>query len=375
LLYLLFVWPDGLQNHPAFFLRRFRKGRTLCFAVQGGMIRSFRSQFGFHKEAMSRLWLAFAVLLLVPATLFGQRDRDTYNPSNQTFEILGQVNATDTNAAVAEVPVRLERFSGGIVDQLSTDTRGRFRFANLQRGYYKVIINTAGFSPAQQDADLTLLFKVYLVFALVRTSSAGALVVDVIDARVPATARTEFNRGREAMASKNLNEAITHFNRAVEIFPEFFEAHVLSGTAHMDLREWQLAEAAFQRALEIRPDNPKVLLALGEALWREKRYEDAERVLLEGLKQEDRNWQGYFTLARLHWDKGEVMKAAPAIGHTLQLKPDFAEAHLLAGNILLKLNQTDRAIVEYEEYVRLAPKGEFVAEARNLIQKLRTPNR
>jgi tetratricopeptide (TPR) repeat protein len=95
--------------------------------------------------------------------------------------------------------------------------------------------------------------------------------------------------------------------------------------------------------------------------------------LIDGLKQEDRNWQGYFTLGRLYWDKGEVMKAAPAIGHTLQLKPDFAEAHLLAGNILLKLNQPERAVVEYEEYVHLAPKGEFAAEARNLVQKLRAP--
>src|SRR5215468_3709067 len=128
---------------------------------------------------MLRLCLTVAVLVLLPATLVAQRDRDTYNPSNQTFEVSGQVNATDTNAAVADVQVRLERFSGGIVDQLSTDARGRFRFTNLQRGYYKVIINSAGFVPTQQDADLSLLFKVYLVFALVRTNSSGALVLDV----------------------------------------------------------------------------------------------------------------------------------------------------------------------------------------------------
>jgi tetratricopeptide (TPR) repeat protein len=145
------------------------------------------------------------------------------------------------------------------------------------------------------------------------------------------------------------------------------------GTAYMDLREWESAEAAFQRALAIKPDNAKVLLALGEAYWREKRYDDAELALIDGLKHEDRNWQGYFTLGRLYWDKGEVMKAAPPIGHTLQLKPDFAEAHLLAGNILLKLSQPERAIMEYEEYVHLAPKGEFAAEARNLVQKLRAP--
>jgi tetratricopeptide (TPR) repeat protein len=89
------------------------------------------------------------------------------------------------------------------------------------------------------------------------------------------------------------------------------------------------------------------------------------------LKLEEKNWHGNSTLARLYWDKGDAMKAGPFIGHTLQLKPDFAEAHLLAGNILLRLNQHQRAQVEYEEYLRLAPKGEYAAEARDLLQKLR----
>jgi len=124
------------------------------------------------------------------------------------------------------------------------------------------------------------------------------------------------------------------------------------------------------RALEIKSGNPTTLLALGEVYWREKRFDDAERSLLNGLKLDDKNWNGHFTLGRLYLDKGEVMKAGPSIGRTLQLKPDFAEAHLLAGNILLKLNQHQRAQVEYQEYVRLAPKGEYAAEVRELIQKL-----
>jgi hypothetical protein len=32
----------------------------------------------------------------------------------------------------------------------------------------------------------------------------------------------------------------------------------------------------------------------------------------------------------------------------LQLKPDFAEGHLLAGNVLLKVGQQQRAKIEYE---------------------------
>jgi len=314
-----------------------------------------------------------SVLLLIAAPASAQRDRDTYNPSNQSFEVSGQVNVAGSSQAAANVPVRLVRFSGELIDQITTDPRGRFRFTNLQRGYYKVIINAPGFGPAQQEADLTLLFKAYLVFTLATTSpsSTGASVFnDVIDARVPPSARDEFVRGREALVRKSQQDAVMHFQKAISIYPEFFEAELLLGTAFMDLRYWLKAEAALLRALGIKPDNATALLALGEVYWREKRYDEAERTLLDGLKLDEKNWHGHFTLGRLYWDKGDAMKAGPAVGHTLQLKPDFAEAHLLAGNILLKLNQHSRAQVEYEEYLRLAPKGEYAAEARDLIQKL-----
>jgi tetratricopeptide (TPR) repeat protein len=109
---------------------------------------------------------------------------------------------------------------------------------------------------------------------------------------------------------------------------------------------------------------------LGEVYWRQKRYAAAEKALLEGIKLDDSSWHGNFTLGRLYWDMGDVAKAGPAIGQTLKLKPDLAAAHLLAGNILLKINQQERALLAYQDYLRLEPKGEFAAQTRTLVQKL-----
>src|SRR6266576_3650956 len=102
-------------------------------------------------------------LLALTVTASAQRDRDAFNPNNQAFEVSGQVTVAQTKELARDIPVRLERFAGGVIDQISTDSHGRFRFANLQRGYYKVIINTPGYNPVQQDADLTFLFRTYLV--------------------------------------------------------------------------------------------------------------------------------------------------------------------------------------------------------------------
>ena len=321
-----------------------------------------------------RLILSLVSVLLISLTVFAQRERDTWTTaSSSSLEVSGQVRLVESGQPASNVPIRLERFGGGVIDQINSDNSGRFRFPNLQRGYYKVVVNAPGYNPAQQDADLQVLFRAFLMFELTpNTSAAGANLLDVIDARVPATAREEFGRGRAALAKKDELEAIAHFERALFLYPDFFEAQLLLGTAFMDTRQWEKAEGVLSRALAIKPDAASALFSLGEVYWRQKRLKEAEQTLMDGLKIDDKSWHGHFTLARLYWDQGEVMKAGPAVGRTLQLKPDFAEAHLLAGNILLRVAQNERALVEYEEYLRLAPKGEFAAQTRELAKKLKT---
>ncbi|MGH9931906.1 MAG: tetratricopeptide repeat protein [Pyrinomonadaceae bacterium] len=335
------------------------------------MLRFSRYPLASLGPRASRPQLLIVWALLISAPVFAQRDRDTYsNASANALEIVGQVRLVETGLPANRVSVRLERFGGGVVDQMDTDSGGRFRFANLQRGYYKVLVNAPGFRPVQQDADLQVVFRAYVVFELSAEKPGAITLIDVIDARAPPEARAELVRGREALSKKGYAEAIEHLQKAIASYPAFYEAHLLLGTAFVDEREWQKAEAEFQRALELKSSSAAVMLSLGEVYWRQHRYDEAERTLLDGLKLDNKSWHGYFTLARLYWDRENIAKAAPAIGHTLQLKPEFAEAHLLAGNVLLKINQQERALAEYQEYLRLEPKGEFAVQARELVQKL-----
>jgi tetratricopeptide (TPR) repeat protein len=320
------------------------------------------------------------LMLLSCASAYAQRDRDTWTTSSpSSFEVSGQVRMVETGQAASRIPVRLERFGGGIVDQIDTDSSGRFRFPNLPRGYYRVIITAPGYRPMQQDADLQVIFRAHLLFELVtdasRNPSGAASLTDVIDVKVPPDAREEFARGREAAAKKDRALAVEHLQRAASLYPPFYAAHMLLGTTFMDDRKWEDAERSLLRAVELKPDDGFTTVALGEVYWRQKRYHEAEKTLLAGIKLDENSWHGHFTLARLYYEQNEILKAAPPIGRTLQLKPDFAEAHLLAGNILLKLNQRERAAFEYQEYLRLAPKGEFAAEARSLVQRLKANNR
>lgn len=324
------------------------------------------------RNRTTQLCSAFAFAIVFTISVSAQRERDTYT-SGPTLEISGQVRLSELNEPAQEAQVRLERFSGGIVEQMATDRSGRFRFNGLAVGHYTVRVSSPGYQPTQQTVDLRFVFKQFLLFELVRDGSLSSPRPTnslVIDARVPAAAGEALERGRSELAKKNTQQAITHFQNALQIYPEYFDAHLLLSTAFMDLREWQKAEASLLQALNLKHDDSIALIALGEVHWRQKRYEEGEKLILQGLKTDDRSWHGHFTLARLYYDKKELLKAAPAVGRTLQLKPDFAEAHLLAGNILLQLNQQQRALVEYQEYLKLEPKGEFAQQTRQLVDKL-----
>lgn len=314
------------------------------------------------------------LLLLCAGVARAQRDRDSW-VGGSPVEVTGQVRVADGSPMPKDVSVSLERFSGGIVDQLKIDGQGRFRFANLQRGYYTVVVSASGFTTARQQVDLQVILKSYLVFELTPDKSfEGARPTGparVLDARVPLEAQKELALAQGALSEREERKALAHLQKALRLYADFYEAQLLLGNTYLGLGELERAEGSLRRALEIKPGTAAPLFILGEVHRRQKQYKSATEDLEAGLKLEEESWQGHYTLARVHWEINEIAKAAAHVGRSLQLKPDFAEGHLLAGNVLLRVGQPERALLEYEEYLRLDPKGESAPQAAELVRKLK----
>ena len=64
-------------------------------------------------------------------------------------------------------------------------------------------------------------------------------------------------------------------------------------------------------------------------------------------------------------------KSCDEVKRALSLRPDLAGAHLLKGNLLLRVSRAHDAFVEFDEYLRLEPNGPFAAETRALVEKIR----
>jgi len=334
---------------------------------------------------MFRLLFRFIVLLsflILPLASQAQRAPRT---SPIPLQISGQVRYAQGGRPAEFVLVRIERFGGGLEGEINTDRSGRFMITGLAPELYIVSIRTPGFREVSQQVDLRTQITDYVQLALVaeENSSSRPNHPAVLDSNVPHNALAEFAKGRDALLqTHNAAVGILHLENAVRIYPKYFEALLLLGTAYMDQADWEKAEQELAQALEAYPKAANALFALGELYLKQKKDAEAEKVLLQGLQIEDRSWQSHLSLGHVYWNMAAkfsdeahyrplLEKSYVQAKRALELKPDLAEAHLLKGNLLFKARRVEEALHEFEEYLRLAPNGQYGDQTRVLIQKIK----
>jgi Tfp pilus assembly protein PilF len=288
-------------------------------------------------------------------------------------QIEGRVRYAEGGGPVFNAAVICSGF--GCSGRVYTDRGGKFRLRFARPGQYSITVEAPGFLPEQRMVSLLAYSQSEFMFIQLRRDpearSEPTAPPGVIHVGAPPIARREFELGRDALAAEGrTDEAIAHLEKAISLHPKFLEAHVLLGSAYIRAQQLDKAESALRRALKVDSKSAEAHFGLGEVYREQKKYAEAEKELLAGLKIQD-SWQGHLALGRLYWEQGDVAKAGPQVGKALKQKPDLAEGHLLAGNILLKAHQAENALTEFEEYLRLEPKGKFAAEAQAMVQKIK----
>ncbi len=321
---------------------------------------------------LPRVLSILSLFVLFAANTLAQRDFDPLAPGS-LYEVSGQVRAAD-NKTVENVMIRIETHSGALVDQTTTDSLGRFRFMRLRSGTYKISATAMAAVAQSQVVDINRSNpRPHLLFELVAESpnSGTPARVGVIDVRVPLDAKSAFDKGQAAVAEKKSVLAIAHFTKAIEIYPGFYDAHLALAQLYLDSNELEKAEAAFRQAMTVNPKGVRAMVSLGEVYRRQKKYEPAQKVLADALKLDNNSWESNFTLGRIYWELKDIVTSGRYVARTIELQPDLAEAHLLAGNIFVRAGLPANALVEYQEYLRLAPNGEFSSQTKELVEKLK----
>ncbi len=118
-----------------------------------------------------------------------------------------------------------------------------------------------------------------------------------------------FNQGQDAHEKGDFAAAITLYEKAIKIIPEFPEAEYQRGNALLSLGKLDDAERSFGRALELRPNWSLAMASLGSILVQRDKFPEAEKLLLQAIQLEEFNFPAYVALTDLRLKT----KADPAI--------------------------------------------------------------
>jgi tetratricopeptide (TPR) repeat protein len=326
---------------------------------------------------MKRFLLNFLVamaLLLPELPLVAQR-------VHSSGQIDIQVRNPNGTPARRGIHVLLESGEGGVVDDCRTVDNGKCTFT-LATGIYIVRLNEAGYRPTSVRIDLTGITRQFAMLDLKpleekapaappRKENIGTQV-PVLELNVPEKARQEFELGQKSLEEGHLDEGITHLHKALSIYDSFPQAHFLVGSAYLEQKKWTDAQTSLENAIRLNSKLAEAYLELGAVFNQTHEYPKAEGALTRGLELNPDSPMGHYELAKALWALGRWQDAAPHASAAVAAMPDLAAAHVLLGNILLRRQDLDGAVREYQTYLRLEPNGSMAAGTRETIEKIKS---
>ncbi len=263
--------------------------------------------------------------------------------------------------------------------EVSTDVQGKFDFDGLPNSTFHLTIEGQGFIPYESAIDISMSKMAYEMITLrlnkepeVKTvppeGPKGAL--NARTAQIPAAAQNELDQGKESMQANDGSASLQHFQKAIDLYPNYAEAYQLMGVVNLKTGRLSDAELELMKATELEPGLPTAYIVLGVCRNRMAKYAEAETVLAHGLELDPDSAGGHYQIAEAYWNLGRFDDSEPHARKSLELNPDMAPAHVLLGNSMLRKRDAQGALKEFKEYLRLAPQGEFAAGTRAAVERL-----
>jgi tetratricopeptide (TPR) repeat protein len=289
--------------------------------------------------------------------------------------IKGQVRF-DNGQFAAHVVVRLRSDKIAVQIETQADDMGKFAFDGLAPSTYILYIEGQGFKPYTSSLDITVSKMAYEQITLKPlkdlnakdAAPSGSLNARI--AQIPPKARKEFDAGKQSMQTQDAAGSVLHFQKAIELYPQYAEAYQLLGVMHMQTGKFPDAETELQKATDIEPNLSTAYFALGICRNVMAKYPEAETALLKGLELDPKSADGHYQLGNTYWALERWQDADDQAQKAIALKPDLAGAHVLEGDVALRKHDLPGALKEYKEGVRLDPKGPMAAPTQQMISKI-----
>lgn len=307
----------------------------------------------------------------------------------QYGSITGELHPSRSDLS-GRVMVELQLHGSPIASEY-TDEQGKFGFGPITNNVYHIIINDDRFYPVDQRVmvDLSISAVTTVQITLMPreqtskstgeqpASGGNPYIIDLSEYKrhFPKSAVKEFDKGVDADKDHRTDDAIHHYEKAINAAPDFYPARNNLGSDYLAKSDFPNAQKQFEEAIRLNKDDSQAYFNLGNVLSLTGKLPESEKVLKQGLEKRPDSAFGHFLLGSLYSRAGQKVEAERNLQDALKLDPSMPQAYLQLVNLYMQEKRNAEAITELEAFLHAFPDGPFTPKAKQVLKKLQTEQR
>src|SRR5215470_2548955 len=301
--------------------------------------------------------------------------------AQSTFTVVGSVR-NQSGQAVSGVRISVMDENFQPIRTIFVDSSGRFTVRGLGQGRFTFRVETTGTPYEEQTQQLelqalrvrggdeTFLLEIMLKFKKGKEPKADN--ASVFAQEVPAPARKEYESGVKSLKSQKTDQAIASLRKAIQIFPNYYDALELLGTEYIKAAQFEAALPLLSHALEVNKRSYKCMYGVGVAHLKLNQLPQAVEHLEKAAQMEPNNANPQMMLG-LAYGTGRVFdKSEAAFRKALEIGGEAAaEAHFYLAGLFNKQERYSDARQELFQFLKEGKNVKDQTQIKAMIEKLK----
>ena len=345
----------------------------------------FEARFGniesFFFSASNRLITILVLILFAWVTCQAQPGTPAIPPPPRLATIYVQVSLPNGRPAGGAL-VTLTPSSGSPRNGFANDS-GRLEFPGMPEVQYSVTATSPSDPNLVSDAvemNPSLSANGNLTVQLLlrdrsdhKGPKPGVIRAGENEQKIPSEARKAFNEGLKFRDKDEPLKALESFNRAVDLYRDYYQALSERGDVNVSQRKLEEAAADFDRALKINAHYGPALRGSGYCKLEKKEFADAIDLFEKSVSNDPNNANTHLLLgiANLELDRRESARDALKKALSFDNQP-VPRAHIYLANLYAREHQHQQAADELHKYIEADPVAADAGGMREIEAKWRT---
>ncbi len=208
-----------------------------------------------------------------------------------------------------------------------------------------------GFSKPKLSKQL--LYKALILGGII--GLGGTAIIWTVNTVKSNNATDLYHRGETFLELKRYQDALAAYNRAVELKPEYTEAWNGQANSLLELKRYQDALEAYDKVIQLQPSYKEAWNGRGKALDHLQRYEEAIASFDNAIKIQPNNLESWHERGNVQIKRQQYSEAITSFDKAVKIQPNNSLAWHKRGIALHNLRRYQEAVESYDKAVEHKP--------------------